>query len=62
METEQELQNTGPDPVKNINRIYIAKDCLALPYTKEILVRIDTSSVEVLPADQLAKKALNADR
>ncbi len=53
METEHESHNNGPDPVVSINRVYIAEDCLQLPYTKEILGRIDTSSVEVLPAEQL---------
>jgi spore photoproduct lyase len=53
METEHQPHNNVPDPTKSIRRIYVAEDCLDLPYTQEILDRIDSTTVEVLPAARL---------
>ncbi len=53
METELQPHNNIPGPWESIRRIYVADDCLDLSYTKEILGRIDTTTVEVLPAGRL---------
>ncbi len=53
MATEYPRHNNGPDPTASIRRIYIADDCLDLSYTQEILDRVDTTKVEVLPAGRL---------
>lgn len=53
MATEYPLHNNGPDPTASIRRIYIAEECLDLSYTQEILDRVDTTTVEVLPAGRL---------
>ena len=53
MATEYPRHNNVPDPTASIRRIYIADDCLDLSYTQEILDRVDTTKVEVLPAGRL---------
>jgi len=53
METEHQSHNNLPGPEESIRRIYVADDCLDLAYTKEILGRIDTTTVEVFPAGRL---------
>jgi len=44
------IKGRKPVLADNIHRIYVADDCLHVPYTEEILDRIDRRSVTILPA------------
>jgi spore photoproduct lyase len=51
--TTSAMKRRKPGPTDSINRIYVADDCRHLPYTEEILGRIDKRAVKILPAGGL---------
>lgn len=50
MDTARVIKSRRSVPADRIGRIYVADDCLHLPYTEEILGRLDKRAVAILPA------------